>query len=250
MKKGFRRIVLISSLVLLCTSCNDELRTYDGSKAYNTVWSEQPKNMCSYFPMGNYVVYKIDSSFSKKIQYEDYLIIDSNKQVVASSHDVESNNQNLIMISLFDETCWETYFWSGKKKIYKLYFELEKVEEFLNKYDYFYLYGAHYFSLTVHKKGKETEINEAICASFKNYHLLPFKDNKLKLDELFNFYRNFSSMPYDYNLIAKKEYLTNGIESKPFTYFFWNDMTDEDLLNSFNQLTENPPSFECERCFE
>lgn len=237
MKNIIKTSLLVGLIGFCCVSCSNERQIYDASKSYNTLWNEQLKYLCSYFPNEKYELFKINSSNLEKKLYEDYIIINSEKR-------------HQIMVSLFDETCWELNNWSGKKKNFKLYFNANKVNEFLNRYDYFYLYATYPRSITAHKKGKETEFSEAFCVEFKKYNLLPFKNNKLKLDELFAFYNNNSVMPYNYELVAEYHYLPKGTENRLFIDFFWNDMSNVELLNSFNQLKENPPKYECERCLE
>ena len=169
-----------------------------------------------------------------------YALIDN--EVLFSNYNISQDNINHLYLSLFDESYYCSNIW-GTRSISSAYLDYDKVHYYLISYDYLFIYGE-YKEKTITINNVDTT-DKMIVSDMKKYGVFPFKNGKLKLNELLDFYENVSVLPYDYkNIVEISSATDNG---RAFTDLFWNDMNEDEFINSFQSLIENPPVESYER---
>ncbi len=153
-------------------------------------------------------------------------------------------NRSLTNIDLYitlDDTCYGNMFGLLSKK----YIRVNRLNNFLTSYDYFYVNVSEVNSFyntnrDIYYKNKKTNINEGILINPKGFRMFPVKEGKIKLDELVKFHKNNYEIGYDYKNI--EDYVSDGEAKRYFVDYFHNDMDEEELLSSFSALFDNPPN--------
>ena len=216
------------------------------------------ENVYEYTPdsieINNSFDYVTDTEFGLVGYIDKFIGCESeNEMVVSSRKDIgdsveindgeggqkQYNLKNLKTFFMLDDC-----FYGEKNKLHKYYIDAKSIDLFISAYDYFYvnlssvclLYQYATFHRDTLYKGEKIDISEGVILNLKGFRCLPIKDGKVKLDDLQDFNKRVFAFGYEYNSI--KEYGTD----KSFTDYIWNDMTEEELINSFENLFENPPN--------
>ena len=244
MKNSFK-VLLLTLVTTLCSSCYQAERIFDSSSTYNLVFETQYEYLCNYFSFENFAVMRVDIKSLKHDYLNNCLLIQNDKDLVLTNCDESNVQSSKLYIFLSDEPCWETTLF-GKRKQYNVYSNHESVLSFLNSYDSFYIYGSYseYDSIT------RSNDNSALLVNFKRYNLFPIKNNRVKLDDLLDFYKQNTVLPYDYNIVKECYVDFEEKEKRMFTDYFWNNMSENDLIDSFWTLSNNPPEMIVERYLE
>ncbi len=264
MKKAYRTLFIVGLLIVFCVGCtkhnnqptcdDNEVFVFDSEQTYDLVYKKQLSFCYSYFEINegeytNYCLFKTTISNINHESYPCYLEINVQPEIVfykeIYNKPINISEVKNIYLDLYDEHIYNEC--HGRRL---LYMRLEDCSSFLENYDYFYFFlipslGIQPFDYKTNTRD-DSVLN--ICIKTKRYNILPIRDGKLKLDELLSFYKKSSSLPYDYHLITEYgESINEKFNGRKFTDLFWNDMSEEELKNSFESIIDNPFNVEFER---
>ncbi len=241
MKKIMKKFALLL-IPLLCTGCDECL---------GLLFKEQPIYYGSYFDFDDsYAIIKMnnDDLEYSSLETDQTLYTISNYEVpyiLSSKKDVEfvENEKIFYSFKMIDEYYKYRKGWTANYYYKAVYFSKSKLSAFLKNYDCYYLFTRYRGDMTLDINNQASIIHNYFEIKTKYYNIFPFIDGKLKLNELQDFYINESVQPYIYDEIKKyKDTLTVS-----FTDYFWNDMSQEELEDSFKKMIDNPPDPAIER---
>ena len=199
-----------------------------------------------------------------KVSFKEFdnSLIDSDQKICALSNQDKplvifstkeggfpENESYIYSFKTYDESYKYDREWTSEYVIRSVYLSKEKLVSFLKQYDYFYLLTSFESKKGIITNDNLTYYHNVFEIETKFYNLFPFKNGHLMLDELQDFYVASSVQPYMYNQITKYTSLDNNTSEIPFTNFFWDSMTENELEDSFNLIVENPPLPFYERSF-
>ena len=264
MKCFFKKVLEISLISIFCAGCQKSrypTKTFDynpsalykafdiyNSKVY--VYKVKFKNVCKdlYEYKPNTVDLNADYPSRPSTEYgfinypDRFVYAESESTFIASSH--FSDVDKITAYILLDDSCYGNMFGYLRKR----YISPQNLSSFITSYDYFYVLTTQTYSFNnypnreIYQRKNKITINDGVLISPKSFCMLPIKDNKLKLDELVNFHKENYEIGYTYEQMQENNYETN--ERRQFVDLFWNDMDEDVLISSYQQLIDNPPSFD------
>ena len=263
MKRFLKYVSTIGLICFFCAACYDS-RTFDSKPTelarafdiynerkgnlYKATFGDVDENIYKYKPdtVARSKEYSrvTDTSYGF-INFRDHFVFCESQTTLVLTANTESVPPNSIKTYILLDDCCYGLFGSLHKK----YIGLKPLSKFLHSYDYYYIVTSEQFSFhnytsfprDIYYKGDIIVIKEGVLVSPKSFCLLPMKDGLLKLDDLVAFHKNNYDIGYTYEQMIETTYTNEGTNIRKFTDFFWNDMDEGKMIESFKCLFENPP---------
>lgn len=225
MKKYTKLFVLLTIVLSFCSGCvnaNGDIQNAEYQNVY----------LCHLFKMDKFVLLKTTIDFSKEASEKDHILTFShNSQIVLQNYLSKDNSNELALGTYLLDSYVYKYTIFGRYKT-STYFNSKKVISFLNdNYDYFYVYCEN-----------NDNNDSSLTSRLKRYQIFPFKNNQLQLNNTYNFQLENSLFPLNHEDIHENwDYEKD--KGRYFKDLFWDGMNESELIDSFNDLKNNPPIY-------